>query len=431
MRIVIADMPSDFWAGWIAVLTVVSLLGLVWLVFSIYFIANRQEQHESPVWDHTLTEGKYSAPMWWFWMTLCALVFTVIYLMLYPGLGSFSGTLKWSQHGRLDHSLARYDERFLALRKNISQRSLSELQNNAAIMESAQRVYAQNCAACHGVDGNGQAHAFPNLKDEEWQWGGTETAITQTIKQGRRAVMVGWLNVLGEEGVMQVVNYVKTFASKSNSSVKDNGKKIYQDNCSACHGFTGEGNQILGAPNLTDAIWLYGNNDDALYQTIAYGRSGVMPAFEQRLDELQIRMLVAWLMPTGVKNTSKEDISSIKVSENTSSSANKATSTSDLGKQVYKQHCESCHQANGEGVPGVFPSLVGNEVVLNDDPSEHVNVVLNGLANKEIDGVKYVAPMPGFSMLRDDEVAAVVNHERSHWGNNASLIDSGIVAANR
>ena len=209
MKNMMADMPSDFWAGWIAVLTVVSLLGFAWLVFSIYFIANRQKQHDSPVWDHTLTEDKHPAPMWWFWMTLAALVFTVIYLMLYPGLGSFSGSLKWSQHGRLDHSLARYDARFATLRKNISQRSIVELQNNPAIMESAQRVYSQNCAACHGVNGEGQANAFPNLKDEDWQWGGGEEALTQTLKNGRSAVMVGWLDALGEEKVNQVISYVK------------------------------------------------------------------------------------------------------------------------------------------------------------------------------------------------------------------------------
>ncbi len=426
-----ADMPTDFWAGWIAVLTVVSLLGLAWLVFSIYFIANRQEQPESPVWDHTLTEDKHPAPMWWFWMTLAALVFTVIYLILYPGLGSFSGTLKWSQHGRHDHSFARYNERFSSLRKNISQRPIVELKNNPAIMESAQRIYSQNCAACHGVDGQGQALAFPNLKDEDWQWGDTEAALTQTLKQGRRAVMIGWIDVLGEEGVWDVINYVKTLSSKKNTNTKDHGGKIYQENCSACHGLLGEGNQILGAPNLADTIWLYGNEDDALYQTIAHGRSGVMPAFEQRLNELQIRLLVAWLMPSEVKGASNDKISSIKVSENASSNANKLNNVSDNGKQVYKQYCESCHQANGEGVPGVFPSLVGNEVVLKDDPSEHINVVLNGLSNKEIDGVKYVAPMPGFSMLSDDEVAAVVNHERSNWGNDASLVDREIVSAKR
>ena len=157
-----------------------------------------------------------------------------------------------------------------------------------------------------------------------------------------------------------------------------------------------------------------------------------MPAFEDRLNELQIRMLVAWLMPSEtIKDASQNNNSLMKVSENQSSDNNQESSMGALGEQVYKQHCVACHQANGEGVPNIFPSLVNNESVLNADPSEHIDVILNGLANKEIDGVKYAAPMPGFGMLSDEEVAAVVNHERSNWGNDAPLIDSSIVAAKR
>ncbi|MEJ2116154.1 MAG: cbb3-type cytochrome c oxidase N-terminal domain-containing protein, partial [Gammaproteobacteria bacterium] len=174
-----ADMPTDFWAGWIAALTIISVLGLCWLVYSIYFSSNRNKEPESPVWDETLTEGHNPAPMWWFWMTLIALVITVVYLILYPGLGSFSGTLKWSQHGRLDHSFARYEGKFSPIRNNIIKRSISELRDNEAIMESAQRIFVQNCAACHGMDGEGQALAFPNLKDDDWQWGGSEKSIIQ------------------------------------------------------------------------------------------------------------------------------------------------------------------------------------------------------------------------------------------------------------
>lgn len=427
-----ADMPTDFWAGWIIVLTIVSLLGLAWLVFSIYFIANRQEQPESPVWDHTLTEDKNPAPMWWFWMTLAALVITVIYLMLYPGLGSFSGTLKWSQHGRLDHSFARYNARFSPLRKNILKRPISELQNNNAIMESAQRVYVQNCAACHGMDGKGQALAFPNLKDDDWQWGGTEEAITQTLMQGRQAAMIGWQDAIGEEGVSQVKNYVKTLASKSNVGANSEGKKIFQTNCAACHGLLGEGNSVLGAPNLTDDIWLYGSSDAALHQTIAFGQSGVMPGFGKRLDATQIKMLVAWLMPEAVNvveivSDTNETVVVNKATEDTA-----ALGVQISGEQIYAKYCVACHQSNGEGLPGVFPPLKNNEVVLADDASEHIDIVLNGLKDKVISGVSYSSPMSGFgALLNDEEVAAVVNHERSQWGNDAVKITSDAVSARR
>ncbi len=293
-----ADMPTDFWAGWITVLTIVSVLGLAWLVFSIYFVANRQEQDESPIWDQTLSEGNNPAPMWWFWMTLIALVVTVIYLILYPGLGSFSGTLKWSQHGRLDHSISRYQAKFYPLRNNILKRPISELQKNQAIMESAQRIFVQKCANCHGANGKGQANMFPNLRDTDWQWGDSETEITHTIKHGRHAVMIGWQNVIGDDGVLQVADYVKTLSDKEKSVAHSEGKQLFQKNCAACHGLEGEGNKALGAPRLSDEIWLYGNSSSKLQQTIAYGRQGVMPAFGLRLDEVQIRMLVAWLKQT-------------------------------------------------------------------------------------------------------------------------------------
>ncbi len=427
-----ADMPTDFWAGWIIVLTTVSVFGLCWLVFSIYFSANREEQEESPVWDETLSEGDNPAPMWWFWMTLAALVITVIYLILYPGLGSFSGTLKWSQHGRLDHSFVRYEAKFSPLRKNILKRPISELQNNNAIMESAQRVFVQNCAACHGTDGKGQALAFPNLKDDDWQWGGTEDAITQTLMQGRQAAMIGWQDVIGEEGVSQVKNYVKTLASKSNVSANSEGKKIFQNNCAACHGLLGEGNPALGAPNLADDIWLYGSSDDALHQTIASGRSGMMPAFSARLDATQIKMLVAWLMP--------EAESAVEVVSNTQENVVANESTEDAaalgekisGEQIYAKYCLACHQSNGEGLPGIFPPLKNSEVVLADDASEHIDIVLNGLKDKEIAGVNYPAPMPGFgAQLSNEEVAAVVNHERLQWGNSAKPITGKSVAGKR
>ena len=427
-----ADMPTDFWAGWIIVLTSVSVLGLCWLVFSIYFSANREQQEESPVWDETLSEGDNPAPMWWFWMTLAALVITVIYLMLYPGLGSFSGTLKWSQHGRLDNSFARYNARFSPIRNNISKRPISELQENNAIMKSAQRIFVQNCTACHGSNGTGQALTFPNLKDGDWQWGGTEEAITQSLMQGRQAAMIGWKDIIGEEGVEKVKNYVKTLASKTNLGAISEGKKIFQTNCAACHGLLGEGNPALGAPNLADDIWLYGSSDDALHQTIASGRSGVMPAFRDRLDATQVRMLVAWLMPRSKRGVEVASESQKSIVVNETIKEDPISSKPVSGEQIYAKHCVACHQSNGEGLPGVFPPLKNSEVVLADDASEHIDIVLNGLKDKVISGVSYSSPMSGFgAILNDEEIAAVINHERNAWGNNASVISQEVIAEKR
>lgn len=290
-----ADMPTDFWAGWIVILTVVGFSGLVWLVFSIYFSpSNEPEDSDGPVWDENLREGTNPAPMWWFWLILALMVFSVSYLMLYPGLGSYSGALKWSQGGKLKDSLEAYKTKFDGVRNLIAEGELDTLRANEAFASSAQRIFDRNCAACHGYDGTGQASTFPNLHDADWQWGGEAAQIEQSIRSGRTAAMVGWLALLGEDGVVQMANYVKQLGSRGRDSTHPSDAQFTQL-CTACHGADGKGNPILGAPNLTDDIWLYGNSDSALQHTISVGRSGEMPAFGDRLDDAQIRLLVMLL----------------------------------------------------------------------------------------------------------------------------------------
>ena len=290
-----ADMPADFWAGWIAVITIVSLLGLGWFVFSIYFSSDSHEGEESPVWDEALREDARPAPMWWFWLILGLMVFSVVYLMLYPGLGSFSGVLKWSQGGQLERSFVEFDNDFEDQRARLATAPLDTLRNDPLVMRSARRVFDRNCAACHGPDGGGQASHFPNLTDDVWQWGGSADQLEQSIRLGRKGVMPGWAAVLGDEGVKQVVQYGLTMGQGGDTTEDDPGKVKYGQFCVACHGATGTGNIALGAPNLTDDVWLYGNSETELEQSIAIGRNGEMPAFQSRLDDTQIRMLVAWL----------------------------------------------------------------------------------------------------------------------------------------
>jgi len=172
---------------------------------------------------------------------------------------------------------------------------IAELQQNVELMKSAKRIFSQNCAACHGSGGEGQAMTFPNLMDNDWQWGNSEDAIEHTLRYGRQASMIAWQSVLGDEGVSQVTNYVKTMSSTNHSSANDKGMELYQQFCVACHGKTGEGNQAIGAPRLADDIWLYGNSDAQLRHSISVGRNGVMPAFGKRLNDAQIQLLVAWL----------------------------------------------------------------------------------------------------------------------------------------
>ena len=286
-----ADMPTDFWSGWIILITVISMAGMSWLVYSVFFSANGHEE-ESPVWDENLTKEFNPAPMWWFWFIFACLIFSVIYLMLYPGLGSYSGVLNWSQGGRLDESYATYHDQFGDLRALVRDASVDTLRDNQAAMRSAQRVFEQNCAACHGPDAKGQAALFPDLRDAHWQWGGSETAIEQTIRFGRNAVMPGWQAVLGDDGVKQVTDYLLAWNEKPDG---DSGKTLYTQFCIACHGADGNGVAALGGPSLIDDVWLYGGDAQSIEHSIGIGRTGIMPAFDDRLDDTQIKMLTAWL----------------------------------------------------------------------------------------------------------------------------------------
>ena len=288
-----ADLPTGFWSGWIVVLTCVSLATLTWLVLSVYFAPGAGEHSDAePVWDNDLTEGSSAPPLWWFWMLLAALVFSLIYLMLYPGLGSYKGLLNWSQGSRIVESYANYEANFQDARAVIVASTLAEIQNDLDLMQTAERIFKRECSACHGPDARGQASLFPNLMDIDWQWGSSAEQIEQTIRGGRLANMLAWQAILGDESVDQVADFVVNF---SDSDDAHPGKAIYQQSCAACHGLEGVGNPLLGAPNLADNIWLYGGDIETVRASIAQGRNGVMPSFAKRLDEAQIKLLVAML----------------------------------------------------------------------------------------------------------------------------------------
>lgn len=289
-----ADMPTGFWSGWIIVVTLVSLAALAWLVISVYFSADADQEPEvEPVWDNDLREGSNAPPLWWFWLLFGTMIFSLIYLMLFPGLGSYSGLLNWSQGSRVAESYENFEQNFAEIRAEVSATSLAELQNDLELMATAERIYKRECSACHGPDARGQAALFPNLMDIDWQWGSSAEQIEQTIRGGRRATMLAWRDMLGDETVTQISGYVLQLGESGAQSHP--GKAAYDQNCVACHGADGSGNVLLGAPNLADDIWLYGGDRDTVIASIADGRSGIMPAFEQRLDDAQIKLLVAML----------------------------------------------------------------------------------------------------------------------------------------
>jgi cytochrome c oxidase cbb3-type subunit 3 len=290
----VADLPSEFWGGWIATITVASFVALLWLVIDVY--RSGPDGNEEQVWDETLREGAKPAPIWWFWFILALMTISVIYVMLYPGLGTWRGALGWSMGGRIEERFVDYAGQFGTRRRVILELPLVELANSNSAMRSAWRVFNNNCSSCHGRDGAGQAQQFPDLTDAAWQWGSDESQIVETIHSGRQAEMPGWLAAAGEAGVSQLADYVLILSSgEAHTAAAANGGTLYQQFCVACHGPDGAGNPLLGAPALNDRAWTYGGERTQVIESIANGRSGTMPAFGTRLDETQIRLLAAWL----------------------------------------------------------------------------------------------------------------------------------------
>ena len=288
-----ADLPSEFWGGWIVAITVTSFIALVWFVFDVYRAGGEGNEHE--VWDETLREGAKPAPIWWFWFILGLMAVSVIYVMLYPALGRYRGALNWSQESQIAERYTGYEARFGPERQRILEQASATLAADESLMRSAARVFNNHCSSCHGRNATGQAGHFPDLTDDSWQWGGGEEQIAETIRAGREGVMPGWLAAVGDKGVRQLADHVMALAAGTTTTTSVQGARLYQQFCIACHGADGAGNPLLGAPALNDQIWTYGSERGEVIESIANGRNGTMPSFAGRLDDTQIKLLTAWL----------------------------------------------------------------------------------------------------------------------------------------
>ncbi len=289
-----ADLPSQFWGGWIIAITVTTFAALLWFVIDVYR-GEAHEDNENEVWDQTLREGAMPAPIWWFWFILALMTVSVVYVMLYPGLGRYEGALKWSQGGQIAARFADYDAQFGAERQRLQGLTIADLAGDATAMQSAWHIFNNNCTSCHGRDAKGQALQFPDLTDAAWQWGGDETRIVETIRSGRQAAMPAWGPMIAPQGIEQLADYVRGLDARAGMTAAGEGAALFQQFCAACHGPTGSGQALLGAPALDDSAWHYGGERGQVVETITRGRNGVMPAFGSRLDETQIRLLAAWL----------------------------------------------------------------------------------------------------------------------------------------
>jgi len=294
-----SQFTSGFWDVYIALISLVSIIACA--VFLKLQSVRRIEAKDGStattghVWDETLTEYHHPLPRWWSWLFYLTILFSLGYLVLYPGLGSFKGVLGWTQVGQLEAENARVEAKIGPLYARFAAQDVPTLAKNAEAMAIGQKLFLNRCAQCHASDGGG-SRGFPNLTDKDWLWGGTPEAIKLSITEGRTGVMPPWGPVLGEQGARDVAHYVMSLSGMATDSIRvARGKPLFAQNCVACHGAEGKGNQALGAPNLTDKIWLYSAAEPVIIETIVKGRTNQMPTHKTILTPEKIHLLAGYV----------------------------------------------------------------------------------------------------------------------------------------
>lgn len=288
-----------FWNVWIIGLTLTNLALLLWVLLANRKVAvDDQAEAENRTTGHIydgIEEYDNPLPRWWFYLFVGTFIYAGVYLVLYPGLGSFKGVLGWTSTGELRQDQQEADTRYADQFGIYAQTPIAELAEDPAAMKMALRLFSNNCAVCHGADGGGN-FGYPNLTDTDWLWGGTPERIKETITHGRTAAMPPWGNILGEQGIASVTEYVLQLGGREhNAKQAVTGEKIFAQSCAVCHGADAKGNHLMGAPNLTDDIWLYGGEEQEIRQTLRQGRSGQMPAQQELLKADRIHLLAAYV----------------------------------------------------------------------------------------------------------------------------------------
>jgi cytochrome c oxidase cbb3-type subunit III len=293
---------TNGWSWYVIVLVALNIVGCVWL---LWWTARRRPGDPKPedtshVWDGDITEYNKPLPRWWINLFYLTIVFSIGYLLWYPGLGNFAGYGKWSSQSEHAQVKASEDAKLRETFRPYDGESIAVLARDTQAIALGRSIYNNTCATCHGSSAQG-AIGYPNLSDDIWHWGGSPEKVLETVLDGREGVMPEWGKVLtgigGENAVMSVVSYVRSFSHErpQGDYFAAQGKKLYDGVCVACHGADGKGNPALGAPDLTDDYWLYGDSTQSLTKTIVEGRHGVMPAHRTLLGETRARLVAAYV----------------------------------------------------------------------------------------------------------------------------------------
>jgi cytochrome c oxidase cbb3-type subunit 3 len=292
---------STGWSLWIVILTIVNILACFWLLRWTSKPRTANEKigggaDTGHVWDKDLREYNNPLPKWWLWLFYITIAFGLLYLALYPGLGNFAGTKGWTQAKQYEEERNAVEAKAQAILGPLAAMPVDDLVNNEQAMKTARNLYLQNCSQCHGSDGGG-AKGFPNLANADWQWGSDADSVVATIANGRIAQgMMAWGPVLGEQGVDEVVAYLQQISGQPHDATlaAAGAGRFQTTGCIGCHGVDGKGNPLVGAPNLTDDVWLYGGDAATLKESVANGRAGQMPAWGEKLGEQRVKLLAAY-----------------------------------------------------------------------------------------------------------------------------------------
>ena len=295
-----SDFVNGFWNVFVVGLTLVSIIGcavLLWLQSSAKHVPGSTTGH---VWDEDLQEFSNPLPNWWRWLFYITIFFSLFYLAMYPGLGTFQGQFNWSSIGQYEGEMKKAEEQYGPIYKKFQSQDIRAVAANSEAKEMGQRLFLTYCSQCHGSDAKG-SRGFPNLTDSDWLFGGTPEQIKETLLQGRDAMMPakGVKPDLNGDQIKDLAHYVRSLSGLAADSIRvQRGKELFAPACAACHGPDGKG-MIGVAPNLTDKVWLYSSSEDSIVETITKGRVNRMPAFGEFLGDAKVHLLTAYVYGLG------------------------------------------------------------------------------------------------------------------------------------
>jgi cytochrome c oxidase cbb3-type subunit 3 len=294
-----ADFINDFWSVYIAILVALSIIGcgvLLWSQSKVQVTVPKDGKVETTghVYDG-LEEFNNPMPRWWMWLFYITIVFAVIYLVLYPGFGSFAGKLGWRSAGQYQEEVKLAEAEVGPMFEKYKATDLKALAADSKANAMGERLFLTYCAQCHGSDARGNK-GFPNLADRDWLYGGEPETIKLSILNGRHGQMPPMGAAVGsEKDIESVAHYVLSLSGSTHDSIKATAGREKFAVCAACHGADGKGMTAMGAPNLTDKTWLYGGSVATIMETIRLGRNNVMPAFADFLGEAKVHLLAAYV----------------------------------------------------------------------------------------------------------------------------------------